>query len=120
MSTRTFVRLGATGITPLLALTLLVGCSSDPGTTDSSTTGPPTGGTGGFDPALLGEVSQCLTAAGIEVPGGLPTGAPPTAASSTQPPAGLDVTALQTLFKDKQVQRALRACNIDLPAPPTN
>ena len=104
--------------------------SSNGGGSDNSGATPPQG-----QPSFganLPEIQQCLDAAGIKLPGrpsgapsGFPSGAPsgfpsgaPSFSPGQSPPDGFDGGQGAGLFNNPKVQRALKACGIQLPTSP--
>ena len=125
--------------TALLASALmLTACSSsDPGTTTTTaaTPAPTAPAAGQLRPAGVDfqKINECLQAAGIDVPSGMPTDRPsgmPTDRPSGMPtdfpsnmPSGMGAPGQgggpAGAFNDPEAQAALKACGIELPTLPT-
>ncbi|MGV8966281.1 MAG: hypothetical protein ACOH2F_08375 [Cellulomonas sp.] len=111
---------------------LLAGCSGStaasapPSAPSSAPTDGPRGGFAGGDPALLQQIQDCLTAAGIATPTGRPSGATtgrPSGAPTGRPtgrPSGSPPGGGRGAFADPKTQAALKACGITLPTRPAD
>jgi hypothetical protein len=119
-----------TGASIALAL-LVAACGSSSGGGSGSSGGTTPQGQPSFG-ANFQEIQQCLNAAGIKLPSG-PSGAPsgfpsgvpsgvpsgaPSFSPGQSPPAGFDGGQGAGLFNSPKVQRALKACGIQLPTSP--
>jgi hypothetical protein len=117
--------------TALLASALmLTACSSsDPGTTTTTAATPAPIAPAPGQPRPAGvdfqKINDCLQAAGIDVPSGMPTDRPsgmPTDFPSNRP-SGMGAPgqggAPGGAFNDPEAQAALKACGIELTTPPT-
>ena len=122
--------------TALLASALmLTACSTDPGTTTSAATPAPTApATGQPGPAGVDfqKINDCLQAAGIDVPTGMPSNLPsgmPTDRPAGRPtdlpsrmPSGMGAPGQgggpAGAFNGPEAQAALKACGIELPTIP--
>lgn len=111
------------------------GSSSTSTSTTPAATGTPSAagqGPGGID---LAAIQKCLSAAGISMPSGMPTGPSgmPTGTPSGMPsgtpsampsgrPSGIPSGAPTGMLNDPKVQAALKACGISMPtgAPTTS
>ena len=131
------LRLIPTSTALLASALMLTACSgSDPGATAPAATPAPTApATGQPRPAGVDfqKINDCLKAAGIDVPSGMPSDLPsgmptdrPTGMPSELPstmPSGMGAPGQgggsAGAFNDPEAQDALKACGIDLPTPPT-
>jgi len=106
---------------------LVTACGSGNGGESGSSGGPTPQGQPSFG-ANLQDVQQCLDAAGIKLPSrpsgapsGFPSGAPsgaPSFSPGQSPPNGFGGGQGAGLLNSPKVQRALKACGIQLPTPP--
>ena len=139
------LRLIPTSTALLASALMLTACSgSDPGATAPAATPAPTApATGQPRPAGVDfqKINDCLQAAGIDVPSGMPSNLPsgmltdrpsgmPTDRPSGMPtdvpsnmPSGMGAPGQRGgpagAFNDPEAQAALKACGIDLPTLPT-
>jgi hypothetical protein len=116
--------------TGIAAMFLLAGCGPESTTATSSTTSAPTSKADadsrgpGNTSNQMDAIQACLKKAGLEDklpargtserPSAPPTGQPP----KDQAPSGADRRAGGP-FADKDVQKALKACGLDVPEPPS-
>jgi hypothetical protein len=131
MLNHTRAKVVAVGAGAVVMAASLAACGGSSGGSDASSGSQPQ-----VQPSAGGnfqEVQQCLDAAGIKLklpsgapsgfaggtpPSGAPTGAPPSGAPSFDPGQSPPGGAGAGLFNNPKVQRALKACGIELPSAP--